>query len=379
VLLWLSGLCMRMTIMVVPPVVPALHADLHLTQTDIGLLSGLPAVLFALAAIPGALFVARAGAERTLVTGLLITALASALRGTASGRVSLYLTTAVMGVGTSILQPAMPQLVRSWLPQRAGFGTAIYMSGLLVGEILAVGLMRPVVLLAGGSWRWAFVVWAIPVAAVAAAVVVFSPGRGAAWKSVAVTGRKWWPDWKNPLVWRLGLMLGSVNSLYFATNFFIPDYLGAGGRRDLVDYTLTVLNLGQLPASFFKLAYTGRWIRRRAAYVASGALTLAGLVGTLAAPGAWVVWWAGLFGFASTVTFVLAFALPSLLSEPNDVHRVAAGMFTVSYSCAVATPVIGGWLWDLTGVPVMAFAPILMWPLVTAVMAYRIDFRTPQP
>jgi CP family cyanate transporter-like MFS transporter len=33
-------------------------------------------------------------------------------------------------------------------------------------------------------------------------------------------------------------------------------------------------------------------------------------------------------------------------------------MFTVSYTCAVVTPIISGLAWDLTGIPAMAFLPI---------------------
>ncbi|MFZ3226715.1 MAG: MFS transporter, partial [Xanthobacteraceae bacterium] len=54
-LLWLSGACLRLTVLAVPPVVPLLHADLHLSETGIGWLSSLPPMLFAIAAVPGAL------------------------------------------------------------------------------------------------------------------------------------------------------------------------------------------------------------------------------------------------------------------------------------------------------------------------------------
>ena len=37
---------------------------------------------------------------------------------------------------------------------------------------------------------------------------------------------------------------------------------------------------------------------------------------------------------------------------------MAGGMFTVSYTIAVITPVICGAFWDLTGVPWTAFLPI---------------------
>jgi CP family cyanate transporter-like MFS transporter len=187
--------------------------------------------------------------------------------------------------------------------------------------------------------------------------------------------RRWWPDWRSRLVWRLGLLTGSVNSLYFTMNFFLPDYLASQGEADWVATVLTVLNLGQVPGSFLMLAVAGRWGRRPLAYIGSAALALTGILGTLLCHGLIRVAFAGLFGCATTVTFVLCFALPALLSEPDDVHRTSAAMFTLSYTCAVITPVVGGLLWDMTGIPLMAFAPVIIWPMVTWVMAMRVDLQ----
>ncbi len=55
---------------------------------------------------------------------------------------------------------------------------------------------------------------------------------------------------------------------------------------------------------------------------------------------------------------MLALALPSVLSAPDDVHRTSAGMFTISYSCAMVMSVLGGWLWDQTHTPIAGFAPV---------------------
>ena len=80
-LLWLAGVALRLTILAVPPVIPLIHLDLHLSQTQVGILSGIPMVLFAGAAIAGSLLVARFGAVTALVAGLLLCALGGALRG----------------------------------------------------------------------------------------------------------------------------------------------------------------------------------------------------------------------------------------------------------------------------------------------------------
>ena len=163
-LLWLAGAALRMTILAVPPVILLVAADLHLSGTEIGFLSGLPSILLACAALPGALLISRFGALWTLVAGLLITAIASALRGAVLSTFALYAATAVMSAGIAIMQPALPPLVRQWLPQRVSFATAVFTNGLLVGETLAVMLTIPLVLpMVHGSWRGALAVWSIPV------------------------------------------------------------------------------------------------------------------------------------------------------------------------------------------------------------------------
>jgi MFS transporter, CP family, cyanate transporter len=55
--------------------------DLQLTGTGVGVLSGLPIIVFGLGALPASLLVARICAVRTLVLGLLVAGIASGLRG----------------------------------------------------------------------------------------------------------------------------------------------------------------------------------------------------------------------------------------------------------------------------------------------------------
>src|SRR6516164_1083739 len=177
-LLWLAGNGLRMTILAVPPLIPAIHDEFHMLETEVGILAGLPVVLFACAAVPGSMMIARFGALTTVVIGLVATGLGSALRGAAPDLWLLYAATIVTGFGVAVMQPAMPPLVRDWLPDRIGFGTAVYTNGLLIGEILPVALTLPMVLpLVGGSWRLAFVAWAIPCIVVAAVMLALAPHK----------------------------------------------------------------------------------------------------------------------------------------------------------------------------------------------------------
>ena len=69
-LLWLAGNALRLTILAVPPVIPLIHDELNLSATQVGVLTGLPSMLFAFAAVPGSLLIARLGVRAALVVGL---------------------------------------------------------------------------------------------------------------------------------------------------------------------------------------------------------------------------------------------------------------------------------------------------------------------
>jgi MFS transporter, CP family, cyanate transporter len=374
-LLWLAGMGLRVTLLAVPPVIPLIHRDLDLSETAIGTLGTLPSLLLAAAAVPGSLLIARFGAKAALMVGLLLVGLGSAARGLANGALVLYLTTIVMSAGVAVMQPALPPLAREWLPNRIALATAVYANGLLLGETLAVALTIPFVLpLVGGSWRLSFGVWGLPVVLTALLFALVSP-RSPVGASAGTREGRWWPDWRDPLVWRLALLLGCVNTDYFATNTFLPDYLHATGRPELVSATLTSINVSQLPASFLMLAFAERVARSAWPYVTVGLLNLTSIIGMVAMPGAWIVFWAGLLGFANAIGLILLLALPPLLSRAGDVHRIAAAMFTISYPCAVLFSVIGGFAWDMTGSPTIAFVPIGLCAFALAALPLTIDFR----
>jgi MFS transporter, CP family, cyanate transporter len=372
-LLWLAGNGLRITILAVPPVIPLIRTELGMSETQVGILTGLPPVLFACAAVLGSLLIARFGALTTLVAGLLATAAGSALRGAAPEIWTLYAATIVTGFGVAIMHPSLPPLVRGWLPARIGFGTAVFTNGLLVGEILPVALTIPVVLpWLNNSWRESFLLWAVPVVAIALILLLLAPRPPETAQKVP---QRWWPDWHDPLIWRLGIALGVANAMYFTANAFLPDYLHHLGRADLVSATLTALNVGQIPASLLLLAIAGKLERAIWPHLVCGAGALAAVIGIVVLPGPGIVACAAILGFFNAAILILMLAMPPLLAPPEDVHRVSAAMFTISYSCAVITPIFSGLLWDMTGVAWTAFVPLGVCAVVLMAIAPGIKFE----
>jgi CP family cyanate transporter-like MFS transporter len=365
---------LRLTVLAVPPLIPVIQADLMLSGTEVGLLAGLPVILFAVAALPGSILIARFGALQTLLFGLLLAAAGGGLRGLAATAAALYAATIAMAAGIAVMQPAMAAIVREWLPLRIGFGTALYTFGLIVGEIVPVALTIPLVLpLVQDSWRLGLAAWSLPVLAIAILTAVLAP-RSRRCGALVAAG-KWWPDWRDPLVWRLGLIFASVNSVYFGTNAFLPALLNGAGHSDLISGALTALNFGQLPASALMVVAAHRIERRVWPYVAVGCLILLALVGVVSSAGPWTPFWAGALGLCFGVALPLGLALPPLLVAPPDLARTSAAMFTISYALAMAISVAGGAVWDFTGHPAFAFLPIGLVVLPLVLLTPTIRFH----
>ncbi|MDQ6691503.1 MAG: MFS transporter, partial [Candidatus Dormibacteraeota bacterium] len=271
-----------------PPLLPAIHGSLPLNEKAIGALTSLPILLLATTTMLGSLLIARLGARRALLIGLLLVAGGGALRGLGPNVAILFAMTLVMGVGIAISQPAMPSLVALWVPMRIGLGTAAFSNGFLIGEILPAALTVPFILgLVGGSWPAALAFWSVPVALTAAAVLLLTPHEARAAESSAPL---WVPDWRNGTTWRLGLCLGSASAAYFGLNAFLPDYFRTARHPELITISLTCLNLFQLPASFV-VGGLSRWVLgRRWPFVATGLVTLVAIGAfAISPPGVWQV------------------------------------------------------------------------------------------
>jgi CP family cyanate transporter-like MFS transporter len=366
-MLWLGGFDLRVTLLAVPPLIPAIHRDLGLDEKGVSVLTGLPVLLLAIAAIPGSLLIARLGARRALLAGLLAVGVGGALRGVGPALPVLFAMTLVMGAGVAVSQPAFPTLTRELFPGRVAVATAVYSNGLLFGEMVPASFTGPLVTPAlGGSWPLTLAVWSAPVFLAAGLLLPIArkPVRRAAGPR-----RAWLPDFRDGRMWRVGLVMGFASAAYFGTNTFIPDFVRAAGQPGLKDAGLAALNTCQLAASVLILAFGPRLVRSRWPFLAAAVLIVGAAVALVLTPGPWIVVWAGVIGFAAALALILTLALPALLAAEPDVPRLSAGIFLIVYGSSFAGPVLGGVAWDATGRPGAAFLVLAAGGAVMAVLA----------
>ena len=181
---------------------------------------------------------------------------------------------------------------------------------------------------------------------------------------------------------RIGLVMGMASAVYFGTNAYIPDFLDQTGRHALITPTLAVLNGAQLLTAPV-VAIWQRLLTGRVGFIGSSVLMAVAQLGIVLTPGAGVILWAFVLGFAAALAFIVVLTLPPRLAAAGDVHRMSAAVFTVQYAVAFVVPLTAGALWDATGLAVLAFAPGVAATVAMAwlVLPLRIpsDHRTGDP
>jgi CP family cyanate transporter-like MFS transporter len=367
-LLWFIGANLRMAVLALPPVLPDIQRELHLSETAVGALTTLPVLLLALGAVVGSAAVARLGPRLSLIVGLVIVGVSSGARGL-GGTAWLFLASVTLGIGIAILQPTMPSITKEWFAARVGSATSLYSNGIVVGEALAASLTLVLVVPLTGSWQRALAAWGLLalVAAGLLALPMFTVAR-----RPSGTPLKWWPRWTDSVTWRTGLLQAGGAVLYFGTNAFLPTFLHAAGHPGLVGPGLAALNTSQLAAAFIVAILARRGASPHALLAVCGAFAIVGLAGIVFDPGQLAIAGSALVGICSAVAFIMALTMPALLASPDDVHRLAAGMTTIGYLSAFLFPLAGGIAWQLSGNSALAFVPeaigaflfgtVLLWP-----------------
>ncbi|MEQ6884163.1 MFS transporter [Salicola sp. Rm-C-2C1-2] len=368
-LLWLAGLYMRLPILVAPALAPAIADELTLSQTHIGALTTLPVLMLALGALMGSLLIMRLGPRNALVAALGVVAVMSAGRGLAEGPVLLLTASALMGLGIAVMQPSLPALLPRWLsPTRVALGSACYMNGMLMGEFVGAGLTLPVIMpLTGESWRLTLLVWSLPAALIALLLLVpktsHNGGDGNA---------QWLPRLRDPLMWKLGLLLAGTSSLFFGTNAYMASVLEQRGELARLDATLLCFNFAQVAASTLMLWMARQWVGRRGPILWSAGLSVTTMLGFILVDG-WVgVAFAVLMSFFAGILLILIVSLPPQLVSSSEAGKLSAGNFTIGYTFAFVIPLIGGVAADTSGQALAAVGFITLFSAATVPLALRL-------
>lgn len=370
-LLWSLGFYLRLTILIVPPLIPYLKHQLGFSDGEVAMATSLPLVALACGALVAGWLLTKLGPLRCMLGGLAIMAVGSALRAWPSGFAPFLAVTLLMGAGIAFMQTAMPMLAKAWVPARIGRASAVYTNGLLVGELLAAGATGSLVKAwLGESWQWVFVLWSLPVPVLMIAFVVL--GRALPQGAASPHAGLVLPDVRDGRMWRLVTLLGCAAALYFCGNVFLPPILEGSARLDLLDPSLVALNATQLVSSGLLIVWADKLLGRRWPLIVITLCALVAIPAMLLSPGQSIVITAGVFGFFTSSLFIFVLALPAWLASAEQLPRLTSGVFFFGYLLVFAITVSGGWISDVSGHVALAFVPTLILSLIAMAGTKRL-------
>ncbi|WP_277209461.1 MFS transporter [Isoptericola croceus] len=348
--LLLVALNLRAPITSLPPVVDDVAAGLGLSSAGAGLLTSVPVLCFALFTPAAAATTARLGPERAIALALLGVLAGTLLRSAGSVPTALA-GTAVLGIGITIGNLAVPVVIARDFRRRAAAVTGAYTATMNVGSTLTTMLTVPLAVTFG--WQWALAGWGV--LAVVALGVWVPTGRALAARHAGPppsgTPETAPGTSQRRLVVLLTLAFAGQAFSYYAATAWLPTILA---DRLGIDAAAA----GEAAAPFQLAAVAGAFLvplglagRLSARTVAAGmsAMWLSLPAGLLLAPDAWWVW-VLLAGAAQGGNFTVIFTLVAQRSPSvGAARRASAVVQTAGYACAATGPAVLGAVHEATG------------------------------
>jgi MFS transporter, CP family, cyanate transporter len=364
----LIGLNLRAALGSVPPLLPHITDDLHLSGTSQGLLTSVVIAFMGLSAPLGQKLGVRFGAERALAATLLLLAAGCTMRLAATSEAVFLVSSAVTGMGMGSSSALVPGLIGKYVPRIRGFTMGLYSTGLALGVAVAAWIALPSERWLSG-WRPALGLWGGITALTALLWLALLPRLRdrARDRPVATAPANNRLPWRSPTAWWVTWFMTANMIIGFSGLAWIaPFYVQHGVADQQAALYFVVFQVVQLVAMLTLPAVTDFTRDRRlmlAACVASSGLGILFLLLsplTLALP-AMCLFGLGVGG-ASTLALVL---LVDTTSSQADAARLSGMVMLVAFLAGASGPALLGLLHDLTGDFVAGYVTVLVLTVLT--------------
>jgi CP family cyanate transporter-like MFS transporter len=351
---FLMGFALETPLFCVPPVMHIITEELHLSYAQSGLIFSVPLIILAAIAIPSGALTDRIGIRRAAGIGVIVIAAGSLLRGFAADFWTLLVFTCLYGVGLGLVLPNLPKLVGILFPpQRIGFATGVYTTGIVFGIALALAITLPAVFPVTNSFQGVFYIWSIP--AVAAAIMWWivirepAPGRRQS-EPMAAVKRSSYRIWSNGALWLVAVLFFIINYVIFTWLGWAPQLMmDKGATPALAALMASVMSWVSIPLNFGAPWASDRTGSRKLFLWPSFVLFALALVGAIYAPlsSGWVVVVA--VGLAAGAQFPIVMAFIPDLVPVEGIGRASGMVMSIGYIGGLVGPWLGGYILDITG------------------------------
>ena len=212
---------------IINPLFPVIQKELNLNYQDLGLISGILALAWGVASVLSGPLSDRHGRMQVMVPAVLVFSLLVGTTGLATGLYSMLLVRSLMGLAEGgYVPPSIVATIEASKPSRMGLNIGIQQMaapfvGLGLGPVIAIALLDVL-----PSWRWVFVVAALP--GLVLAYLIFKVMRHAP-KPAVTLGEKSKPSLKElasvKSVWINALVMVCLFTSTMPLAVFLPNYM----------------------------------------------------------------------------------------------------------------------------------------------------------
>ena len=350
-ILMLTGILMIASTLRAPftgiaPLLDMVRDSFSLTTAQIGLLTTIPLLAFALVSPFVAVISRRFGSERTLLAAMLMICFGIAMRSGGSP-IWLYLGTAIIGCGIAMGNVLLPSLVKRDYPQSIAKLTGAY--SLTMGIAAAIGSVM-VVPIAIYGFGWSGSLLSLMIFPLLAILLWLPHLRNRATTSLsgnpALKNRG---IWSSALAWQVTLFLGINSFIYYVVVGWLPSILISYGYSEQQAGSLHgVLQLATAVPGLVVGLILSRLKDQRGIAILMALFWCTAVSGMVWFPQLAIVWIA-LGGFGSGAALILGLSFIAL--RTGSAHQAAAlsGMAqSIGYLLAAAGPPLMGKIHDLS-------------------------------
>ena len=374
---WLMGFALETPLFCVPPVLHIITEELQLSYAQSGFIYSVPLIILAAIAIPSGALADRIGIRKAAGIGVIVIAASSLLRGTATDFWPLLVFTCLYGVGLGLVLPNLPKLVGSWFPpQKIGFVTGVYTTGIVFGIALSMAITLPVVFPITNSFHGVFYIWSIP--AVAAAIMWWivvkepAPGRRQS-EPIAAVKRSSYRIWSNGALWLVAILFFIINYVIFTWLGWAPQLMMAKGAPPaLAALMASVMPWVSIPLTFIAPWASDRVGSRKLFLWPTFVLFALALVGAIYTPLSlgWAI--VVLVGLAAGAQFPIILSLIPDLVPAEGIGRASGMVMSIGYIGGLVGPWLGGYILDITGNLNLNLVVLAVLSAVGAYLAIRL-------
>lgn len=365
----LLGVVMRSTFTTIPVVIDNVADSFGLPVAQLGILTTLPLLTFAVISPTTTFFTKRFGIEKTLLAALLFVVVGSIARVVSAPM--LFIGTILVGIGIAFINVLLPATLVKFTPNKIGVYTSLYSTTMTlmtaVFQIIAVPITKTF------SWQVlvmfiTVIVLMVVVTWVAHMMINAKPSLDkSAARTAHVTVEKVNP-WHNKYAWALLVMAGIQSAVFYTSIAWVPTIAQRTGvTATQSGWVIGVLSLIGIPVSMWVPSFLERssYKGRRALMTGATALWLLAIL-MMFNQHAGLVWWlivTAFIGIGGTAVFVYMVTSYAIRTRTASESSALSGMAqTGGYLIAAGAP----WAYGVL------YAQLNNWILQTVVMAIAI-------